>query len=177
MLPVWQKDKYSLVEREKRFLLAALPDGIKKTFRLIEDTYFQDTRLRLRKVTNPLGQTLELKLTQKFAVQGQGATDRNITNLYLNQREYEMFAKLAGHRLRKRRYDYTGSSHPYSIDVFEGHLAGLMLAEVEYGPNEPIPALPSFALKDVTDDLFFTGGYLSTLSEKTFLEGFQRRIL
>jgi hypothetical protein len=66
VLPAWQKDKYSLVEREKRFLLAALPDGMEKTFRRIEDTYFQDTRLRLRKVTSPLGHILELKLTQKF---------------------------------------------------------------------------------------------------------------
>jgi CYTH domain-containing protein len=176
VLPDWQKDKYSLVEREKRFLLAALPDGMEKPFRLIEDTYFQDTRLRLRKVTNPLGQTLELKLTQKFPARGQGATERNITNLYLNQTEYELFATLPGHSLRKRRYSYISSRH-YSIDVFEGHLAGLRLAEVEYTQNEPPPVLPPFALKDVTEDLFFTGGHLAMLTEKTFLEGFQRRIL
>lgn len=177
MFPSWQKDKYSLIEREKRFLLAALPDGIGKTFRLIEDTYFQDTRLRLRRVTNPLGQALELKLTQKFSGQGQQASERSITNLYLNQTEYELFAGLSGHRLRKRRYDYKASSYHYTIDVFEGPLAGLMLAEIEFAQNEPTPTLPSFALKDVTDDSFFTGGQLATLSEKAFLEQFQRRIL
>jgi CYTH domain-containing protein len=177
MLPRWQKDKYSLVEKEKRFLLAALPDGIDKTFRLIEDVYFPATRLRLRKVTDQLGRVLELKLTQKFSAQGQKVTERSITNLYLNQTEYEMLAGLAGHSLRKRRYSYAVWGHHYAIDVFEGNLAGLMLAEIEYGQNDPIPALPSFALEDVTDDLFFTGGHLATLSEETFLEGFQRRIL
>jgi hypothetical protein len=175
MLPSWQKDKYSLIEREKRFLLAALPDGMEKSFRLIEDLYLPDTRLRLRKVTNPLGQILELKLTQKFLVKGQQTAERSITNLYLNQTEYETFATLPGHRLRKRRYGYTVWGYHYAIDVFEEQLAGLMLAEIDYA-NEP-PALPSFALKDVTDDVFFTGGHLATLSEKAFLEGFQRRIL
>jgi CYTH domain-containing protein len=177
MLPSWQKDKYSLVEREKRFLLATLPGGIDKTFRIIEDVYFPDTHLRLRKVTDQLGRVLELKLTQKFLAPGQGATERSITTLYLNQTEYDMLAGLSGHHLRKRRYSYKASSHPYSIDVFEGHLAGLLLAEVDYSQNEPTPTLPAFALEDVTHDLFFTGGHLAALSEKDFLEGFQRRIL
>jgi CYTH domain-containing protein len=95
----------------------------------------------------------------------------------LNQSEYTMFARLSGHSLRKRRYRYEVGKHRYSIDVFEGDLAGLMLAEVEYSQNEPTPILPAFAQKDVTDDLFFTGGHLATLSKRDFLDGFQRCIL
>jgi CYTH domain-containing protein len=177
MLPSWQKDKYSLTEREKRFLLAALPEGIDKTYRLIEDLYFPDTRLRLRKISDQLGRVLEFKLTQKFPRQNQQPTERHITNLYLTQTEYEMFSGLFGHRLRKRRYGYETWGYHYSIDVFEEHLAGLMLAEIEYGQNDSTPTLPSFALKDVTDDLFFTGGQLAKLSEGDFLKQFQRRIL
>lgn len=175
MLPKWQKEKYSLTEREKRFLLATLPKGTDKSFRVIEDIYFQDTRLRLRKVTDPLGHILELKLTQKFSSPEQSESERSITNLYLTPAEYELFEALPGHPLRKRRYRYETFDQPYSIDVFEGPLTGLFLAEIEY--TEVAPTLPPFALEDVTDDLFFTGGNLARLSEAAFLATFQSYIL
>jgi CYTH domain-containing protein len=177
MIPSWQKGKYNLTEREKRFLLVTLPDGLDTTYRHIEDLYFQDTRLRLRKITDAVGQLLELKLTQKFLNRDQAASERKITNLYLSQTEYELFAKLPGRTLHKRRYSYEAWGRLYSIDVFERHLAGLMLAEVEYAQHDPIPAIPPFALKEVTDDVFFTGGHLASLSEAEFLKDFQGYIL
>jgi CYTH domain-containing protein len=177
MLPKWQKEKYSLTEREKRFLLATLPKGVGTTCRVIEDLYFQDTRLRLRKVTDQLGQILELKLTQKFPSPNQSGSERNITNLYLTQAEYDLFTALPSHSLRKRRYSYETLNQLYSVDVFEGHLTGLLLAEIEYSFQDPPPSLPPFALEDVTDDLFFTGGHLARLSEQTFLVTFQTYIL
>jgi hypothetical protein len=46
------RDKYALVERERRFLLAALPSGVRLTDeRHITDRYLTGTRLRLRRVT------------------------------------------------------------------------------------------------------------------------------
>lgn len=36
--------------------------------------------------------------------------------------------------------------------------------------------VPSFALKDVTDDPFFTGGILAGLTEQEFREGLSRRL-
>jgi hypothetical protein len=46
------RDKYALVERERRFLLAAVPSGDRLTGeRQITDRYLTGTRLRLRRVT------------------------------------------------------------------------------------------------------------------------------
>jgi hypothetical protein len=46
------RGKYALVERERRFLLAALPSGVRLTGeRQIADRYLTGTRLRLRRVT------------------------------------------------------------------------------------------------------------------------------
>jgi CYTH domain-containing protein len=49
--------------------------------------------------------------------------------------------------------------HDFSIDVFEGRHQGLILAEMEFDKGSGLDefALPLFALKDVTDDPFFTG--------------------
>jgi hypothetical protein len=41
--------KYAVVERERRFVVAGIPEGVTQTFR-IEDYYIEHTRLRLRRV-------------------------------------------------------------------------------------------------------------------------------
>lgn len=65
-----------------------------------------------------------------------------------------------------------------SIDVFEGRHQGLILADMELeikaGTDEF--ALPSFVLKDVTNDLFFTGGNLISLTDEEFRQGLLQRI-
>jgi CYTH domain-containing protein len=173
MTPAWQKHKYSLVERERRFLLETLPEDLSlETFRFIEDLYFPDTRLRLRKITNKTGETLELKLTQKFGAEQDKGEERVITNMYLNKNEYVLFSDLAGHSLNKRRYNYSFQHQKYAVDVFEGHLSGLVLAEIECD-ERTMPALPTFAVKDVTDEIFFTGGNLAMLSQEAFRAGLQ----
>lgn len=55
--------KYAIVERERRYLVAAIPDGV-TTVRTIIDRYLPGTRLRLREVieadgtiTHKLGHT------------------------------------------------------------------------------------------------------------------------
>jgi CYTH domain-containing protein len=184
MIPPWQKSKYSVVEREKRFLVKELPAHLLVTkYHLIEDRYFPETRLRLRKITDRTGTVVALKLTQKFLgqgqlsqsqlSQGQNDSERNITNFYLNEREYWLFASLSGASLLKRRYDYEVAGQTYAIDVFEGHLAGLILAEIEYSEREVEPSLPSFAFKDVTKHSFFTGGTLAKLSLEIFRSEFE----
>jgi CYTH domain-containing protein len=176
MIPAWQNYKYSVVEREKRFLLETLPGDLSyEGARVIEDRYFPDTRLRLRKITDVSGNILALKLTQKFLSQSQRSEERTITNLYLSEHEYALFVGLWGHLLIKRRYSYEQAGYVYAIDVFEGQVSGLMLAEIALGEQamageqDLAPTLPSFALKEVTEDFFFTGGHLATLARATFL--------
>ncbi len=169
MIPPWQKSKYSLVEKEKRFFLETLPADLpRETVQVIEDKYFPTTRLRLRKITDEAGAILALKLTQKFLNHNQPSEQRETTNLYLSEHEYTLFAVLPGYSLKKRRYSYQSLNQHYAIDVFEEHLAGLILAEIEFAEENTVVARPSFALEEVTDDSFFTGGHLAMLTQETF---------
>lgn len=54
----------------------------------------------------------------------------------------------------------------FSIDVFEGELAGLILCECEALSLEELMAIepPLYATAEVTEDAFFTGGNLSRTS-------------
>ena len=55
--------KYAVVERERRFLLASLPDGVVSTKQIV-DRYVTGTRLRLREVREDDG-TVIRKLGHK----------------------------------------------------------------------------------------------------------------
>src|SRR5262249_10349058 len=66
--PVGNSLKYTLVERERRFLLGAVPAGPCVRRAEITDRYLQGTRLRLRQTveTTAAGTTTVRKLTQKI---------------------------------------------------------------------------------------------------------------
>jgi hypothetical protein len=65
--------KYARTERERRFLLQRLPDGLPVAYRRIRDWYLDGTRLRLRCVEDGDGNVLDLKLGQKYSVAALGA--------------------------------------------------------------------------------------------------------
>ena len=50
------------------------------------------------------------------------------------------------------------------MDVFEGALTGLIMAEAEFGDVEAMAnyPMPDFAFLEVTDDIRYTGGRLVT---------------
>ncbi len=162
-----RRAKYARVERERRFLLRALPEGLKvnSPHAQIFDNYITGTRLRLRKVRVPERREWTWKLTQKFAPEGDFSRTL-ITNVYLSQAEYEVLSVFEGNELRKNRYPYEHGGRTFSVDVFLGALHGLVLAETEFGTDEEMRAFapPAFCAREVTDDELFTGGRLVHLS-------------
>ena len=50
------------------------------------------------------------------------------------------------------------------VDVFEGALSGLIMAEAEFESPEDMDnyGMPDFAYQEVTEDVRYTGGYLVT---------------
>ena len=78
----------------------------------------------------------------------------------------------------QKRYPYSVQNHNFSIDVFEGRHQGLILAEMELEKKAEAGAfvLPSFVLKEVTDDPFFTGGNLVTMTDEEFKQGLSQRV-
>lgn len=157
------RDKYARLERERRFLICELPEEIANSsgFSLIEDLYIEDTRLRLRKISDSEGQLIERKLGQKFLPDPSQPEEALMTNIYLDQQEYELLAALKGKPLRKRRLAYPYQERVFSIDMFEGELAGLILCEIELAQEDDSPIeLPHFVEQEVTQDPFFTGASL-----------------
>lgn len=151
--------KYSHVERERRFLVdpTARPDLDGRPSILIEDAYIDATRMRLRRMT-AAGRIVH-KLTKKYEAADPGA--RPIVTTYLTEAEYGLLAVLPAHRLVKRRY----ALGTFSIDLFEGALAGLELAESEQPDDPSLRALvaPAWAIREVSADPNYEGGNLVRL--------------
>jgi CYTH domain-containing protein len=158
--------KYARVERERRFLLAGAPESSSVSVsRVITDRYLTGTRLRLRRVDLP--GRCERKLTQKIPASRPGAVQGLITNTYLSAAEYDLLASLPAEVLSKTRL----SVPPLGVDIFDGELRGLVLAEAEFGTDEEARSFrpPSGSVAEVTDDARFTGGRLVRTSRRELL--------
>jgi CYTH domain-containing protein len=152
--------KYAHLERERRWVLAAVPDLPPEARRLeIVDRYVRLTRLRLRELTED--GVVTRKLGHKVRL-GNDATEVAHTSLYLDEAEWELLASLPADVVTKVRTLVAHDGWTVAVDVFGGHLAGLVLAEVDWGEGEPVE-LPAWygSLGEVTGEEAFTGGALA----------------
>src|SRR6185295_11388946 len=160
--------KYSRIERERRYLLQDLPEGLSRADHHLQitDNYITGTRLRIRKVRDPQTNKWVVKLTQKFAPVPENLSSTIITNTYLNALEAETLAVFEGNEIRKNRYAFEFEGRKFSIDMFLGDLFGLVLAETSFDTDEELDQFPKppFALADVTNEELFTGGRLCELT-------------
>ena len=171
--------KYARVERERRYLLRDLPEGLSRAEHHLQitDNYLTGTRLRIRKVRDPRTNKWVVKFTQKFAPDPGDLSRTVITNLYLNATEAETLSMFAANEIRKNRYYYDFGGRRFSIDMFLGDLFGLILAEVTCETDEELDNLPSppFAIADVTNNPVFSGGELSQLTFAEVRDEIRRR--
>ncbi len=162
------ESKYARVERERRYLLQDLPEGLSRADHHLQitDNYLTGTRLRLRKVRDPKTNKWVVKFTQKFAPNPKDLSRTIITNTYLNATEAEMLAVFEANEIRKNRYKFEFEGRTFSIDMFLGDLFGLVLAEVSFETDEELDSFPKplWALADVTNVEVFTGGRLCELT-------------
>ncbi|HZJ44620.1 MAG TPA: hypothetical protein VFD63_12675 [Pyrinomonadaceae bacterium] len=160
--------KYALIERERRFLLEDLPEGLSRadSHTQITDNYIAGTRLRIRKVRDPRTNKWIVKFSQKFAPEPQDFSRTIITNTYLNALEAETLSVFNTNEIRKNRYQYELDGRTFSIDMFLGDLFGLVMAEVSFETDEEMKEFkaPPFAIAEVTNNELFTGGRLSELT-------------
>lgn len=147
------------MEIERKFLVAELPKDLENhVCHQIEQGYLStEPVVRIRKSDN------KYILTYK----GKGLLVREEYNLPLTQESYEHLREKAdGILIRKKRYKIPyQEKHTIELDVFEGELAPLVLAEVEFETEEEANAFlpPDWFGEDVT----FSGKYQnSTLSQK-----------
>jgi len=159
---------YARVERERRYLLRDLPEGMTRAdpHLQITDNYITGTRLRLRKVREPQSNKWVVKFTQKYAPDPNDLSRTIITNTYLNALEAEVFAIFNANEIRKNRYPFEFEGRRFSVDLYLGDLFGLVLAETGFETDEELDNFPKppFALIDVTNEHLFSGGRLCELT-------------
>lgn len=146
--------KYSRMEIERRWLveLAAVGDLGAVPYREIEGLYVADSRLRLRRMTDPKGERI-FKFGKKYGKST--PTSEPVTNLYLTASEYKSLSSLPGISTLKRRYSLQGGA----LDVYLRPSAGLPVFEVEFDDESSARAYvpPPFVTREITADSSFSG--------------------
>lgn len=173
------ESKYARVERERRYLLDGLPEGLTRASPHVQitDNYITGTRLRLRKVREPQTNKWTVKFTQKFAPNAEDLSRTIITNIYLTAAESEVLGVFEANEIRKNRYPYEFAGRKFTIDMFLGDLFGLVLAETGFDSDEELDSFPSpaFVVEDVTQKELFTGGSLSVATFAEVREAWRRQ--
>lgn len=167
-----EETRYTRIEHERRFLVSpqsdwrSLVEPYSKTF---EDKYLQNTRLRLRILTDSDTGRRLLKLTRK--AESASPYFQTISRILLSPSEHALFDSLEGYRLRKVRHYHHDRGRVFSIDVFEGELEGLVLCETEAAGLDELMAIepPAYVEREVTEDPFFTGGNLCRMTRADLL--------
>jgi CYTH domain-containing protein len=155
------KSAFTSVERERRWRCREVPRERILATEAITDLYVTGTRLRLREARPIDGGAPKLRLSRKADVDSR---TRLITSIYLPEDEFVVLATvLAGGRIRKLRHKL-GSAPDIAlhVDEFQGEHAGLIMVEAEFRTSDALTAfaMPDFAIREVTDDPRFTGGWL-----------------
>ena len=149
--------KYAITEVERRWLvnLDAVGSLEALSFREIEDQYIPGTGLRLRKMHGPSGKAV-FKFCKKYGKVS--ALAEPTTNLYLTEVEYGLLARLAGHRVRKRRYSIAGGS----LDVYSQ--SGPAVFEAEFNSEAEAEGYkpPSFVGEEITNNATYSGAALAS---------------
>lgn len=173
------ESKYARVERERRYLLDGLPEGLTRASPHVQitDNYITGTRLRLRKVREPQTNKWTVKFTQKFAPNSADLSRTIITNIYLTAAESEVLGVFEANEIRKNRYPYEFAGRKFTIDMFLGDLFGLVLAETGFDSDEELDSFPPppFVVADVTQKELFTGGNLSVATFAEVREAWRRQ--
>lgn len=161
------REKYALIERERRFLVAELPADEPWATRRISDRYLTGTRIRLRHSAGTVAGRPEVvrKLTQKIPrADGPPGRQGLISTLYLDEAEHDRFAALPGHELTKTRLSFP----PMGVDVFDPPHDGLLIAEIEFTDDDSMTRFepPAWCGPEITDDPRYRGGHLAELAAR-----------
>lgn len=147
------------MEIERKYLIHTLPDHLEDyPHRTLEQAYLcTEPVVRVRRDDN------DYILTYK----SKGLMVREEYNLPLTEEAYRhLLVKADGRIITKERYCIPYGDHlTVELDVFDGDLAPLLLAEVEFASEEEANAFtpPAWFGKDVT---FSSKYHNSTLSQK-----------
>ena len=155
--------KYARIEFERRWLVdaTARPALPQASVTLIRDRYISGTRLRLRRMERRSRDEIVWKLTKKYECAD--PSERPIVTTYLTEAEYNVLCMLPALEMTKRRLHTEHDGNWWSVDLFDGALKGLEIAESEADDTFSLAALspPPWVLREVTDLAQWQGGALA----------------
>lgn len=134
------------MEIERKFLIKELPDLSKYEFLEIEQGYLS---------TNPVVRIRKKNDKYILTYKGSGLFAREEIEANLTKEAYEHLAtKIDGYLITKKRYLIPLDPYTIELDVFEGHMEGLIMAEVEFPSVEEANSFtpPTWFGEDVTED-------------------------
>lgn len=143
------------MEIERKFTVKQLPDLSEYTYLTLTQGYLcTEPVLRVRKENN------HYYLTYK----GEGLLEREEYNLRLDKESFDhLLQKTDGVIISKKRYLIPYNKHTIELDIFEGSLEPLIIAEVEFASVEEANAFtpPEWFDEDVTMNPQYSNAYLS----------------
>ena len=143
------------MEIERKFTIKELPDLGSYAYKKLTQAYLNtDPVIRIRREDN------EYFLTYK----GKGLLAREEHNLPLNEESFcHLLPKADGLVISKTRYLIPYESYTIELDIFDGDLAPLIMAEVEFESEEDAHAFipPTWFDQDVTQDKRYHNSNLS----------------
>ena len=142
-------------EIERKFLVKEIPDLNAYPYKCLEQGYLS---------VNPVVRVRKEDDTYYLTYKGKGFLEREEYNLPHNEDSYNhLVAKTDGKIIRKKRYLIPYENHTIELDIFEGELAPLILAEVEFESVEEATSFvpPSWFGEDVTGNKNYTNASLA----------------
>ena len=143
------------MEIERKFTVKELPDLSNYQYKKLTQAYLNtDPVIRIRREDD------EYVLTYK----GKGLLAREEHNLPLNAESFEhLLPKADGLVISKTRYLIPYEEYTIELDIFEGDLAPLIMAEVEFESEDEAHSFvpPSWFDMDVTQDMRYHNSNLS----------------
>jgi CYTH domain-containing protein len=148
--------KYAVVERERRFIVDRLPEGVSRTAR-IADRYLTGTRMRLREVVHQDGSAVR-KLGHKVRLTG-GPQEVACTSMYLDDAEWAVLTGLPASVLHKTRHWIERDG---LVVVVDEHEDGTLVAEIDDGDLPPA-GTPTWlsVVREVSAEEGWTGAALA----------------
>ncbi|QFJ54634.1 CYTH domain-containing protein [Pseudobutyrivibrio xylanivorans] len=134
------------MEIERKFLIKELPDLSKYNYVDIEQGYLS---------TQPVVRIRKKNDAYILTYKGGGLMAREEIEAALTKEAYEhLREKIDGYPITKRRYLIPLDKYTIELDVFEGHMEGLIMAEVEFSSIEEANSFvaPDWFGQDVTED-------------------------
>ncbi len=134
------------MEIERKFLIKELPDLGQYKYVEIEQGYLS---------TSPVVRIRRKDDAYILTYKGSGLMAREEIEATLTKEAYEhLLEKIDGYPITKRRYLIPLDPYTIELDVFSGHMKGLVMAEVEFPSLEEANSFtpPEWFGEDVTND-------------------------